>query len=80
MYRTLDGRLSSGSRDVHVVMITTPGRRTGIPRSARVRYLEMLAGLVVWGLAPAHGQTPTGAEQPYRARRQRSINFCMASG
>lgn len=29
MYRTLDGRLSSGSKDVHVLMVTTPGRRTG---------------------------------------------------
>ena len=33
MYRTLDGRMSSGSKNVHVLMITTPGRRTGIPRS-----------------------------------------------
>src|SRR5688572_32011772 len=24
MYRTLDGRLSSGSKDVHVLLITTP--------------------------------------------------------
>ena len=34
MYRTLDGRLASGSKDVHVLLITTPGRRTGAPRSA----------------------------------------------
>ncbi len=25
MYKRLDGRLSSGSKDVHVLMITTPG-------------------------------------------------------
>lgn len=49
MYRTLDGRLSSGSRNVHVLLLTTPGRRTGIPRSTCVRYLETADGLVVWG-------------------------------
>jgi hypothetical protein len=37
MYARLRGRLSSGSRDVHVLMITTPGRRTGLPRSTCVR-------------------------------------------
>lgn len=40
MYRTLDGRLSSGSKDVHVLIVTTPGRQTGIPRSTCVRYLD----------------------------------------
>jgi deazaflavin-dependent oxidoreductase (nitroreductase family) len=49
MYRTLDGRLSSGSRDVRVLMITTPGRRTGIPRSTCVRYLQTPEGFLVWG-------------------------------
>ena len=49
MYKRLDGRLSSGSKNVHVLMITTPGRRTGAPRSTRVRYLELPEGYVVWG-------------------------------
>jgi deazaflavin-dependent oxidoreductase (nitroreductase family) len=49
MYRTLGGRLSSGSKNVHVLMITTPGRRTGIPRSTCVRYLDHDGGYVVWG-------------------------------
>jgi deazaflavin-dependent oxidoreductase (nitroreductase family) len=48
-YKRLDGRLSSGSKDVHVLMITTPGRRTGEPRSTCVRYLEVPEGYVVWG-------------------------------
>ncbi|HEX6918049.1 MAG TPA: nitroreductase/quinone reductase family protein, partial [Phycicoccus sp.] len=47
--RTLDGRLSSGRRDVTVLMLTVPGRRTGVPRSACVRYLDTPDGLVVWG-------------------------------
>ncbi len=49
MYRTLDGRLASGSKDVHVLMLTTPGRRTGVPHSTCVRYLERPDGLLVWG-------------------------------
>ncbi|RYP81395.1 nitroreductase family deazaflavin-dependent oxidoreductase [Nocardioides guangzhouensis] len=58
MYRTLDGRLSSGSRKVTVLMVTSPGRRTGIPRSTCVRYLETDDGLVVWGTGSGSPQDP----------------------
>jgi len=58
MYRSLDGRLASGSRDVHVLMITTPGRRTGRPRSTCVRYLETDDGLVVWGTRSGSPRDP----------------------
>ena len=58
MYRTLDGRWSSGSRDVRVLMITTPGRRTGIPRSACVRYLETDDGFLVWGTGSGSTRDP----------------------
>ena len=58
MYRTLDGRLSSGSRKVHVLMITTPGRRTGTPRSTCVRYLETSEGYVVWGTGSGSPSDP----------------------
>ena len=58
MYRTLDGRLSSGSKHVHVLMITTPGRRTGIPRSTCVRYLEAEGGYVVWGTGSGSPRDP----------------------
>ena len=58
MYRALNGRLSSGSKRVHVLMITTPGRRTGIPRSTCVRYLETSAGLVVWGTGSGSRHDP----------------------
>ena len=30
-------------------MLTSPGRRTGIPRSTCVRYLDTPEGYVVWG-------------------------------
>ena len=58
MYRTLNGRLSSGSKKVTVLMITTPGRRTGIPRSTCVRYLETPVGLVVWGTGSGSRRDP----------------------
>jgi deazaflavin-dependent oxidoreductase (nitroreductase family) len=58
MYRTLDGRLSSGKKDVHVLLITTPGRRTGIPRSVCVRYLDVEDGFVVWGTGGGSPRDP----------------------
>jgi deazaflavin-dependent oxidoreductase (nitroreductase family) len=58
MYRALDGRFASGSKDVHVLMITTPGRRTGTPRSTCVRYLETPDGLVVWGTGSGSRRDP----------------------
>ena len=81
MYRTLDGRLSSGSKDVHVLMITTPGRRTGHPRSTCVRFLETDAGLVVWGTGSGSPRDPdwfrnlrkaAQADVQVRARRFRA--------
>ena len=54
----LNGRWSSGSKDVHVLMITTPGRTTGIPRSACVRYLETSDGLIVWGTGSGSPRDP----------------------
>ncbi len=58
MYRTLDGRLSSGSRDAHVLMLTVPGRRTGLPRSTCVRFLEADDGYVVWGTGSGSATDP----------------------
>jgi deazaflavin-dependent oxidoreductase (nitroreductase family) len=58
MYRTLNGRFASGSKNIRVLMITTPGRRTGLPRSTCVRYLERPEGLVVWGTGSGSRQDP----------------------
>ena len=68
MYRRLSGRLSSGSKNVHVLMITTPGRRTGIPRSTCVRYLETSAGLVVWGTGSGSRRDPDWMQNLRQAR------------
>ncbi|HTE74972.1 MAG TPA: nitroreductase/quinone reductase family protein [Actinomycetes bacterium] len=58
MYRTLDGRLSSGRKDVHVLMLTSPGRRSGVSRSTCVRYLETPDGYVVWGTGAGSPRDP----------------------
>ena len=58
MYRVLDGRLSSVSKDVHVLVITAPGRRTGVPRSTCVRYLDSQEGFVVWGTGSGSSRDP----------------------
>jgi deazaflavin-dependent oxidoreductase (nitroreductase family) len=49
MYRRLGGRLASGSKDAHVLMLTVPGRRSGMPRSTCMRYLDFEGGYLVWG-------------------------------
>lgn len=48
LHRIAKGRLD-GSRDAPVLMLTCPGRRTGLPRSTMVRYLEYDSGYLVWG-------------------------------
>ena len=58
MYRTLDGRIFIGRKGVHVLMVTTPGRRTGIPRSTCVRYLITADGYLVWGTGSGSPQDP----------------------
>ena len=57
-YRRLDGRFVSGSKDVHVLLLTTPGRRSGLPRSTCVRYLETADGFVVWGTGSGSPSDP----------------------
>ena len=58
MYRTLNRSLSSGSKRVHVLLITTPGRRSGIPRSTCVRYLDSASGYMVWGTGSGSRRVP----------------------
>ena len=71
MYRKLRGRLSSGSRHVHVLMVTSPGRRTGLPRSTCVRYLSTPAGLVVWGTGSGSPRDPDWFENLRNATSSR---------
>lgn len=55
LYRRSDGRLVGGGK---VLMLTVPGRRTRLPRSTCVRFLETDEGLVVWGTASGAPRDP----------------------
>jgi deazaflavin-dependent oxidoreductase (nitroreductase family) len=57
MYRASDGRLLN-TKNAKVLMITTPGRRTGVLHSTCVRYLETPEGFVVWGTASGAPRDP----------------------
>lgn len=58
LYRRLDGRLASGRKDVNVLLISVPGRRTGLPRSTCVRFLQTSDGPVVWGTGSGSTRDP----------------------
>ncbi|MFW5473622.1 nitroreductase/quinone reductase family protein [Knoellia sp. CPCC 206450] len=49
MHRAFKGRLDGGGKVGGVLMLTTPGRRTGLPRSTMVRYLDDGDAHLVWG-------------------------------
>jgi deazaflavin-dependent oxidoreductase (nitroreductase family) len=57
MYRASDGRLLNTNK-AKVLMITTPGRRTGVLHSTCVRYFETPDGYVVWGTASGAPRDP----------------------
>ena len=57
MYRASDGRLLN-TKNAKVLMITTPGRRTGVLHSTCVRYLETAQGFIVWGTASGDPRDP----------------------
>jgi F420H(2)-dependent quinone reductase len=58
MYRAFDGRLAGYNKRAKVLMITTHGRRTGVPHSTCVCYLDIGEGLVVWGTASGARSDP----------------------
>lgn len=48
LYPVFDGR-EKGGKQARALLLTVPGRRTGVPRSTCVAYLETPDGYVVWG-------------------------------
>jgi F420H(2)-dependent quinone reductase len=58
IYRAFDGRLASHNKRAKVLMITTPGRRTGVLHSTCVRYLDIGEGFLVWGTASGAARDP----------------------
>jgi deazaflavin-dependent oxidoreductase (nitroreductase family) len=57
MHRVGKGRWDAWG-DTTVLMITSPGRRTGIPRSTMVRYLDHDGGYLVWGTGSGSPRDP----------------------
>jgi deazaflavin-dependent oxidoreductase (nitroreductase family) len=57
LHRVARGRLDAFG-DQKVLMLTSPGRRTGLPRSTMVRYLDHEDGYVVWGTASGAPSDP----------------------
>lgn len=55
-YRVSNGRAGGGAHKV--LLMTAPGRRTGLPRSTCMRYLEHEGGYVVWGTASGANRDP----------------------
>ena len=56
LYRASSGRAAGGAGKV--LLITAPGRRTGVPRSTCVRYLDHEGGYLVWGTASGAPRDP----------------------
>ena len=57
LHRAAGGRLDAWG-DTTVLMVTSPGRRTGLPRSTMVRYLEDDGGYLVWGTGSGAPRDP----------------------
>ena len=57
-YRRLNGRAMGGTKDAPVVMLTTAGRRTGLPRSTCVRAIQSAEGYLVWGTGSGSPRAP----------------------
>ena len=58
IYRRTAGRGMTSAKSPRVLVLTTPGRRTGEPRSTCVAFLEHEGGYVVWGTGSGARRDP----------------------
>ena len=70
LHRAAGGRLDAFG-DTTVLMITSPGRRTGLPRSTMVRYLAHDGGYLVWGTGSGAPRDPDWFRNLRRTPRAR---------
>jgi deazaflavin-dependent oxidoreductase (nitroreductase family) len=68
IHRTFKGRLDGGGKVGGVLMVTSPGRRTGLPRSAMVRYLDDEDTYLVWGTGSGSRTEPDWFRNLRRAK------------
>jgi deazaflavin-dependent oxidoreductase (nitroreductase family) len=79
LHRVARGRLDGGSAGggagggggPGVLMVTCPGRRTGVPRSTMVRFLEHDGGYLVWGTGAGSATEPDWFRNLRKAERAR---------
>jgi deazaflavin-dependent oxidoreductase (nitroreductase family) len=57
-YRATGGRAMTSAKNPRVLLLTTPGRHSGEPRSTCVAFLESDTGYVVWGTASGARRDP----------------------
>ena len=69
-HRVAKGRLDTWG-DATVLMLTSPGRNTGLPRSTMVRYLDHEGGYLVWGTGSGSPTDPDWFRNLRRASRVR---------
>jgi deazaflavin-dependent oxidoreductase (nitroreductase family) len=77
LYRRFDGRLSSGRRGVDVMLLTVPGRRTGLARATCVRFLSSDEGWLVWGTGSGSRRDPDWFEN-LRAAQSATVQIGSA--
>jgi deazaflavin-dependent oxidoreductase (nitroreductase family) len=70
LHRVGRGRLDSAGK-AQVLMVTSPGRRTGLPRSTMVRFLEHDGGYLVWGSGSGSRTDPDWFRNLRRAEQAR---------
>jgi deazaflavin-dependent oxidoreductase (nitroreductase family) len=70
LHRVARGRLDS-AHPGEVLMVTSPGRRSGVPRSTMVRFLEHDGGYLVWGTGSGSPTDPDWFRNLRHAERAR---------
>lgn len=58
LYRWSHGRIGGGARGLPVLLVTAPGRRTGLPHTVAVAYFEHDGGYLVVGSAGGAERDP----------------------
>ncbi len=88
LYRLSGGRIGGHIADAPVLLLTTTGRKSGLPRTAPVVYLADGENLVVIGSNAGHNRTPAWSlnlkAQPEAeveiGRERRKVRARMAEG
>lgn len=67
LYKTLDGRRATITRETGILVVTTAGLRTNAQHSTCVRYINTSEGFVVWGTGSGSPRDPDWFENLRRS-------------